>query len=82
MSIRAQTRQVLEHIDRLLAGAGLHKSKILTAQVLLADMSLREAHDAAWRDWINGQRPPLRTCRPAPLSHPDALVEITVSAVK
>jgi enamine deaminase RidA (YjgF/YER057c/UK114 family) len=77
-----QTRGVLDHIDSLLAAAGLDKSKILTAEVLLADTSLREAHDAAWREWINGQHSPLLTCKPAALAHPDALVEITVTAAR
>jgi enamine deaminase RidA (YjgF/YER057c/UK114 family) len=80
--IRAQTWQVLDHIERALAGAGLDKSKILTAEVLLADMNLREAHSAAWSKWINGEHSPLLTCKPAALAHPDALVEITVTAAR
>ena len=77
-----QTRSVLDHIDALLKAAGFDKSKILTAEVLLADTSLREAHEAAWSEWINGEHSPLLTCRPAALAHPDALVEITVTAAR
>jgi enamine deaminase RidA (YjgF/YER057c/UK114 family) len=77
-----QTRSVLDRIDALLAAAGFDKSKILTAEVLLADTSLRKAHDAAWSEWIDGQHSPLLTCRPAALAHPDALVEITVTAAR
>lgn len=80
--LRAQTRRVLDHIDSRLADAGLDKSQILTAQVLLADISLREVSDAAWSEWINGQHSPLLTCKPAALAHPDALVEITVTAAR
>ena len=78
----AQTRGVLDHIDSQLTAAGLDKSKILTAEVLLADTSLREAHDTAWSEWIDGQHSPLLTCKPAALLHPDALVEITVTAAR
>jgi enamine deaminase RidA (YjgF/YER057c/UK114 family) len=39
---------VLERIDRLLAAAGTDKSRLLTAQAWLADMSLFAAHNAAW----------------------------------
>jgi enamine deaminase RidA (YjgF/YER057c/UK114 family) len=45
-------------------------------------MRLREAHDAAWREWINGQHSPLLSCKPAAIAHPDALVEITVTAAR
>ena len=78
----AQTRSVLDHIDAQLAATGLDKSKILTAEVLLADMSMREAHDSAWSEWINGQHSPLLSCKPAALAHPDAPVEITVTAAR
>lgn len=44
--ITAQTAQVLDRIDDLLAKAGTDKSKLLTAQVWLADMRLFEAHNA------------------------------------
>jgi enamine deaminase RidA (YjgF/YER057c/UK114 family) len=78
----AQIRSVLDHIDARLAAAGLDKSKILTAEVLLADMRLREAHDCAWSEWLNGQHAPLLSCKPAALANPDALVEITVTAAR
>jgi len=35
--VKAQTKKVLETIDRLLEKAGTHKSKLLTAHVWLAD---------------------------------------------
>ena len=45
--VRDQTRQVLDRIDRLLARAGTSKSKLLTAQVWLTDMSLFADHNEA-----------------------------------
>jgi len=80
--ITAQTRQVLERIDRLLAAAGSDKSKLLTAQVWLSDMSLFEAHNAAWNEWVDKQNPPARVCVRAELWRPQLLVEIMVTAAR
>ena len=44
-SVTAQTQTVLAEIDRLLAAAGTDKSKILTAQIWLADIN---ADFASW----------------------------------
>jgi enamine deaminase RidA (YjgF/YER057c/UK114 family) len=79
--VRDQTRQVLERIDRLLARAGTDKSKLLTAQVWLADMSLFAAHNEAWNAWVDAAGPPARACLQSPaLWQPGMLVEIMVTA--
>jgi len=80
--ITAQTRQVLERIDRLLAAAGTDKSKLLTAQVWLSDMSLFAAHNAAWNEWVDADNPPARVCVRAELWQPQMLVEIMVTAAR
>lgn len=80
--IRSQTKQVLERIDRLLAAAGTDKSKLLTAQVWLADMRLFSEHNAAWNEWVDPQNPPVRACVRAELWQPHMLVEIMVTAAK
>lgn len=77
-----QSKQVLERIDRLLASAGVDKSRLLTAQVWLADMSLRAEHEVAWNDWVDPRHPPLRVFRPAEPRRPAALVGILVTAAK
>ncbi len=73
--VSAQTRQVLERIDRLLNAAGTDKSKLLTAQVRLSDMSVFEAHNAAWNAWVDRANSPVRACVHAELWRPDMLVE-------
>ena len=78
----AQTREVLERIDRTLAAAGSGKSKLLTAQVWLRDMADFEAHDAAWNAWMEGATPPLRACVQAELQRPEMRVEIMVTATR
>jgi enamine deaminase RidA (YjgF/YER057c/UK114 family) len=88
--ITAQTQQVLERIDAALQRTGTDKSKLLTAQVWLADMRLFEAHNAVWNAWVDPQHPPVRACVGADLAgivgqRPPlrtCLVEIMVSAAR
>jgi enamine deaminase RidA (YjgF/YER057c/UK114 family) len=80
--VKFQTRRVLERIDQLLAEAGTDKSRLLTAQVWLADMSLFADHTDAWNEWVDAEHPPVRACVQAALTHPDLLVEIMVTAAR
>src|SRR5690606_12019269 len=48
---KAQTEEVLKKIDAALAAAGTSKSKLLWAQVWLADIREKEHMDAAWKAW-------------------------------
>ena len=79
--IVAQTKQVLARIDEALKLAGTDKSKLLTAQVWLADMRFFEAHNAVWNAWVDPQNPPVRACVRADLVR-TCLVEIMVTAAK
>lgn len=78
--VKVQTRQVLERIDQLLQAAGTDKSKLLTAQVWLADMRDFEDHNSVWNEWVDRKNPPVRACVGAPLWRPGMLVEIMVTA--
>ena len=78
--VRAQTREVLQRIDELLADAGTDKSKILTAQVWLADIRDFFEHNEEWNAWVDPQNPPARACVEARLVHPRLLVEVMVTA--
>ena len=80
--IKAQTRQVLERIDQLLQAAGTDKSKLLTAQVWLADMRDFEEHNSVWNEWVDRKNPPVRACVGAPVWRSGMLVEIMVTAAK
>jgi len=79
--ISAQTKQVLHRIDHALGLAGTCKSKLLTAQVWLADMRLFEAHNAEWNAWVDPENAPVRACVRADLVR-NCLVEIMVTAAK
>lgn len=79
--IKEQTRQVLAHIDALLAKAGSHKSKLLSAQVWLTDMGNFAAHNEAWNEWVDPNNRPVRACLLSPkLWYPGLLVEIMATA--
>jgi enamine deaminase RidA (YjgF/YER057c/UK114 family) len=80
--ITTQTRQVLGKIDQLLGSAGTGKSKLLTAQIWLADMGHFMAMNAVWNAWVDPRNPPVRACVRADLYRPEVLVEIMVTAAR
>lgn len=77
---KGQTRQVLAAIDALLAQAGSDKSKILRAQIFLADISDFAAMNSAWEEWVDTFSPPARATIEARLANPAWKVEIMVTA--
>ncbi|MBI5912040.1 MAG: RidA family protein [Betaproteobacteria bacterium] len=81
-SVKAQTEEILGRIDALLALAGSHKSKIVSAQIWLADMRTREEMNLAWLAWVDANNLPARACVEAKLASADMLVEIAVIAAK
>jgi enamine deaminase RidA (YjgF/YER057c/UK114 family) len=79
--VSAQAREVLQTIDRLLTEAGTEKDNVLTIHIWLADMARFQDMNAVWNDWVDGEKPPARTCVSGELYHPNCLVEIAVTAV-
>ncbi|MFT3757048.1 MAG: RidA family protein [Pseudoxanthomonas sp.] len=75
-----QTRQVLAAIDALLARAGSDKSKILRAQIFLADISDFAAMNVAWDEWVAAGHAPSRATVEARLADSAWKVEIVVTA--
>lgn len=76
----AQTRTALTEIDSLLAEAGSHKSKILSATVWLADIADFEAMNSVWDAWVDKDNPPARATGESRLAAPEYRVEIIVVA--
>ncbi|MBK5105545.1 MAG: RidA family protein [Burkholderiales bacterium] len=81
-SVKAQTEEILGSIDALLAQAGSHKSKIVWAQIWLADIRTRDEMNQAWLAWVDAGNLPARACVEAKLASADMLVEIAVIAAK
>ncbi len=60
-SVTEQTAQALAEVDRLLAEAGTDKTRILSAQIWLADIGTFAEMNAAWDAWVpQGHTPPPR----------------------
>jgi enamine deaminase RidA (YjgF/YER057c/UK114 family) len=79
-SVKAQTEAVLKKIDGLLAAAGSHKSKLLSATVYLVNIATWDEMNTAWDVWVDPANTPGRTTVEARLARPQYLVEITVVA--
>jgi len=81
--VKAQTRETLANIDRMLARAGTDKTKLLSATVYLKSIDDYKPMNEIWDNWTAPGASPARTCiGGAVLFSPDALVEITVVAAK
>ena len=78
--VAAQTRSVLDVIDRSLAKAGTDKTKLLTATVWLRDIADFDRMNAVWDGWIDRAAMPVRATVEARLASPDLRVEIMVTA--
>ena len=78
--IGGQTRQVLAAIDKLLAEVGSDKSRILMAQIFIADMADFAGMNAVWDAWVTPGHAPCRATVEAPLAKPGWRVEIVVTA--
>ena len=81
-SVRGQTQAILAAIDARLAAAGSDKSKLLSANVWLADIGTFEEMNAVWDAWIDPKNPPARATVEARLASPEYLVEIAVIAAR
>ncbi|MFC3110411.1 RidA family protein [Undibacterium arcticum] len=80
--IKGQTREVLGHIDRLLAEAGSDKTRILMCQIYISDLKNFDGMNAAWDEWVaEGHAPPRATVE-ARLAKPEWLIEMVVTAAQ
>jgi enamine deaminase RidA (YjgF/YER057c/UK114 family) len=80
LDIRGQTREVLAQIDALLAQAGSDRTRILRAQIFLADLADFDGMNAEWDAWVVPGRAPARATVQAALADPDWKIEVVVTA--
>jgi enamine deaminase RidA (YjgF/YER057c/UK114 family) len=79
--ITGQARQVLAAIDALLARAGTDKTRILMAQIFIADVARDFAGmNAVWEAWLPPGQAPARATVQANLAKPEWKVEIVATA--
>ena len=81
-SVGEQAQGIVDKIDRLLAEAGTDKSKALSAQVWLSDITTFEEFNAVWDAWVTPGSPPCRACVEATLALPQYNVEVMVVAAR
>ncbi len=79
-SVAGQTQGVLDKIDALLAKIGSQKTRILSANIYLVDISTFSEMNEVWKKWAPVGATPARTTVEAKLAAPQFLVEITVIA--
>jgi len=77
-----QTRQILAQIDETLKKAGTDKTKILKANIWLADMADFAKMNEVWDAWVPQGRTPARATVEAKLAAPEYKVEIMVVAAR
>lgn len=78
--IAAQTRNVLESVDRLLAQAGSARDRLLMVTVYLSDMADYDAMNVVWDAWVPAGCAPTRACVQARLANADWRLELVVTA--
>jgi enamine deaminase RidA (YjgF/YER057c/UK114 family) len=79
-SVSDQTRACLAEVDRILAEAGTDKTRILSAQIWLADMTTFAEMNAVWDAWVPQGHTPARATGEAKLAAPEYKVEVIVTA--
>ena len=81
-NVAQQTKDILDTIDGYLAKAGSDKTKILSAQIFLADISTFADMNSAWDKWVPKGNTPARATTEAKLAAAPYKVEIMVIAAK
>jgi enamine deaminase RidA (YjgF/YER057c/UK114 family) len=81
-NIEGQTREILGHIDRLLAEAGSDKTRILMCQIFIADVKDFAGMNAVWNEWVAAGNAPARATVEAKLAKPEWLVEMVITAAQ
>ena len=79
-TVGEQTEAILAKIDALLATAGSDKTRILSANIWLADVNTFAQMNAVWDKWVPAGHTPARATVEARLAAPDFKVEIAVVA--
>jgi enamine deaminase RidA (YjgF/YER057c/UK114 family) len=81
-AVTEQVQDVLAQIDDVLEAHGTDKTRLLTAQIWLADIADRAALNAAWSAWLPPGGAPARALVQAVLADPRWRVEIMITACK
>ena len=78
--VAEQTRAILVQIDELLKAAGTDKSRLISANIWLSDISTFNEMNGVWDAWVTPGQTPCRACVESKLAAPQFTVEISVIA--
>ncbi|SMX50713.1 RidA family protein [Maliponia aquimaris] len=78
--ITAQTREVLDNLDAVMAELGGSKADIASVQVWLSDMTDFQGMNAVWDAWVDPANPPARATCGVALARPGMRVEMVAVA--
>lgn len=79
--ITAQTHDVLQQLQDILAMAQVDKSHLTAVQIWLADMADFDAMNEVYDAWVDRANPPVRACVGAALADSRYRLEIQACAV-
>jgi len=80
--VKGQTKQILDKVDKFLAEAGTDKSKVLSANIWLTDISTWSQMNEVWDAWVSPGNTPARATVEAKLAAPASRSEIMIQAAK
>ncbi len=80
LDVEGQTADILRQIDALLAEAGSQKSRLISAQIFITDITRIAEMNRAWDAWLDPAAKPARATVEARLADPAWKVEITAIA--
>jgi enamine deaminase RidA (YjgF/YER057c/UK114 family) len=80
LGVAAQTREVLNLIDKLLDQAGSHKSRILTCQIFLKNIAEIAEMNSVWDGWIPAGNTPPRATVQTLMADAEWAIEVVVTA--
>ncbi len=81
-SVGEQTKDILQQIDAILAEAGTDKTKILSTNIWLSDISTFAEMNAEWDAWIVPGSTPARATVESKLAAPIYTVEIMMTVAR
>ncbi len=79
-TVADQTRQITKQIDELLAAVGSDKSRLVSANIWLTDITTWAEMNSVWDAWVPANCGPARATVEARLANPIYKVEIAVVA--
>lgn len=76
----AQTKNITERLDKILAGVGSDKTKLLSCTIFVTAFEAKDEMNKAWAEWLPVEVMPARATIGVAELGPKTLIEITTIA--